>query len=546
MQQLSASRIPYGVLYDRVVGWAFLQEWKSGDTTSFVHIKQAWSDLENSTPAPTQTLETLKTRIDKAKSLQNIPLVSVNFGFGFVDSLALTDGRMRVENNQLIDAGGASPYLTQKVHLAALATDKLITGIAYQIATDNIYTLANLTDEPITGYTLQNITSGQTYTLPVVGKVNIVFNATGINALKITVHTAKGSYAAWQFIEVQASAPTLRSAGVNGTDPENLLLTSDIAFRGYEEPDASISYADYHIYYHYASPADTTSSERVLKKPIVILDGFDPQDSRNYNNIYYTQLKFGSENLGRELRRKGYDVVILNFPMTNSTVKELNDNGNIYIPEVSGFTRRDGGTDYIERNAFLLVKLIQTLNAKLAQNGSAEKLVIVGPSMGGQISRYALAYMEKQGMDHRTRIWLSFDSPHLGANIPLAIQKTLWFFAYVGGQVEAREGYEKKLHSSAARQMLVEQMEGYNGKAIFHKTYYAALNNNGLTGSGGWPQKVDKKLALVNGSGAGAANGEAGKKFLELRAKTKTWIKMKVAEIDNYYQIGRASCRERV
>ena len=51
----------------------------------------------------------------------------------------------------------------------------------------------------------------------------------------------------------------------------------------------------------------------------------------------------------------------------------------------------DGGADYIERNAMNHITLYQKLNNELIDNGSNEELVIIGPSMGGQISRYALA-----------------------------------------------------------------------------------------------------------------------------------------------------------
>jgi len=54
-----------------------------------------------------------------------------------------------------------------------------------------------------------------------------------------------------------------------------------------------------------------------------------------------------------------------------------------------------GGADYVERNAMVLVELIKNINPALASNGSTEKLVVIGPSMGGLISRYALAYMKK-------------------------------------------------------------------------------------------------------------------------------------------------------
>ncbi len=66
------------------------------------------------------------------------------------------------------------------------------------------------------------------------------------------------------------------------------------------------------------------------------------------------------------MRSKGYDIVVLNFPeYTNEFGKTI-----------------DGGADYIERNAFVLIRLINELNRQLIANGSTEDLVIIGPSMG--------------------------------------------------------------------------------------------------------------------------------------------------------------------
>ena len=44
--------------------------------------------------------------------------------------------------------------------------------------------------------------------------------------------------------------------------------------------------------------------------------------------------------------------------------------------------------------------------------------------MGGLVSRYALAWMEKQGEDHGTRTYLSIDAPHRGTYTSLGVQ---WF-----------------------------------------------------------------------------------------------------------------------
>ena len=548
MQTLNTERIPYGVLYERVVGWANLTEWYSGDTTNFSHIKQAWWDLENCKTVPGNSFESLKQEIAIAQSDDKIALIGIGFGFAYIDSLALQDGRIRIEDNQLIDTGGATPYISKRIHLAALSNEKPAANTAYQIHTGIPFILDNLSDEIVSGYTIQNLSNGQYYTLPAHGATPISFSLEGINTLKITISTNKGDYDAIQNIMVLPPFRPMRDSGT-GNDPENKLLTSVIPFKGYDETDASISHADYHIYYHFA-PNNPSQSERVLKKPIVILDGFDPLDQRNYAQIYDSMLLYDnkSKRLGDELRLKGYDVVILNFPITGSTKEETKKNGNICIPLVNGI-RRDGGTDYIERNAYLLVRLIQELNAELRRNGSTEKLIVVGPSMAALISRYALAYMEKEeaagtpNMNHNTRLWVSFDGPHLGANIPLALQKTMYFFGFTGGQQSARDAYEKLLHSVAARQMLIEQLNGYgyaatgnglNGTDFFFTKCNNNIRNNGLPNSGGWPQNL-RKVTLINGSGGGMMTHAPSDEFLSLDAYKKFIFNIKIAEIKNHF-----------
>lgn len=549
MQGIDTDRIPYQTLYERVVGWASLTGWHNSDTTNFSHIKQAWWDLENSQTIPGSSYEEMKQQVAVAQSSNSIPLLGIHFGFGYIDSLALQDGRMRVENNRLIDAGLASPYLSKRVHLAALTTEQVKAGTIYRIVSDASFQLHNLSDESVTGYRVQIMKPlAPTINIPANGTANISFFYPGTNWLKITTNTTKGSYVSYQKIEVSPMISVIKDTSPTSTAPEHRLLSSTIAFRGYNESSATTSHADYHIYYHFLG-GNTSQSERVLKKPIVILDGFDPLDSRNYTRIYDTLLLYDNKRkrLGDELRLKGYDVVILNFPITGT--KKENNKTHLNIPEISGFNNRDGGTDYIERNAFLLVKLIQELNAELQSNGSSEQLVVVGPSMGGQISRYALAYMEKKqaegiaNMNHNTRLWVSFDSPHLGANIPLALQKDLHFFGYTGGKQAARDAYEKQLHSIAARQMLIEQLnsfgyvsfeQGLNGTDPFHKRYNDSLRNNGLPNSGGWPQNL-RKIALVNGSGGGIMNGVANQMFLTLRARVSNFFGLKAAEIDNRF-----------
>lgn len=139
-ENLQESRIPYGVLYDKVFGWAGMSIWQNGDTTSQSHVIQTWWDLENSRINPTgYTFENMKSATERLKAQQKIAVISFNYNFGYIDTMAYYDGRMQVVNNELVDAGGASPYLAKRVHLAALGMDNVLADVPYNIVSGNIY-----------------------------------------------------------------------------------------------------------------------------------------------------------------------------------------------------------------------------------------------------------------------------------------------------------------------------------------------------------------------------------------------------------------------
>ncbi len=304
------------------------------------------------------------------------------------------------------------------------------------------------------------------------------------------------------------------------TDLQNLFNRTVNTFTASITPDLSVygettSYpaeGEYEIFM-------STESGATFDKPLIIIDGFDPTDGRpitgytdtatgDYISGIYDLLDFDNNgtpsNLGDLVRAEGFDIVILNFPEYTRT----QDNSLI-----------DGGSDFIERNAMLLVDLINILNA---QKIGTYQNVIIGPSMGGLISRYALNYMENQSIDHDTRLWLSFDSPHHGANVPIGFQHQFNFLAYglndftfIGNQnvVALQPIVDGMLKSAAARQMLVDQFESHlvNGSAVnfdtskklpikhpFSNIFYDRLN--ALTTSG-YPENL-RKISIINGSGS--------------------------------------------
>ena len=66
--------------------------------------------------------------------------------------------------------------------------------------------------------------------------------------------------------------------------------------------------------------------------------------------------------------------------------------------------------------------MIKWVNTQKANNGSTFQNVVLGQSMGGLVARYALKDMENKGLNHDTRLYVSHDTPHLGANVPLSVQ----------------------------------------------------------------------------------------------------------------------------
>lgn len=339
------------------------------------------------------------------------------------------------------------------------------------------------------GNGLQSVTLGQV--------VNSSYTTFGIKVLKFVITYSNSSQVTtygWLNVKEDMTSGNmfLRSSSCNGKDnPQIEDITSTIAYQGADETSPIYGKGVATILYH------TTDCDRVLKKPIIIIDGFDPGSEHKLDYIWdHLGYSGGVKNFGEDMLDKGYDLIMLDFPKYNSGGKEI-----------------DGGSDYIQRNAFTLIKLIQWVNANKANNG--EELVIIGPSMGGLISRYALAYMEQNSLSHNTRLWVSFDSPHLGANIPIGDQWMLWYLGEVLGIGAVKEKLDGKLNTPAAKQMLIHH---YSSNSVtpapnaLRTSFITELNTLG------YPTQL-RKIALVNGSGNGNTLNSFGDIALKFQYK---------------------------
>ena len=297
------------------------------------------------------------------------------------------------------------------------------------------------------------------------------------------------------FILVLLATPYKGNAQLKSTSQAPTPITASISYQGYDETQAYFGQGEYEIF------LDNVNG--VLDKPIIILDGFDPGDQRDVTGLYQS-LSFDGDNIADIVRDEGFDIVILNAPQYTTEGLDI-----------------DGGADYIQRNAMVLIALIDFINE---QKEGEEELVILGPSMGGLIARYGLAFMEQNNMPHETRLYISFDSPHRGANIPISLQYLINYLAQQFDNAEAMAIVDQVLNSSAAKEMLYDHLLGHLaqgslvdqdptkllpvGAPDFRDAFQAELD------ALGFPQNV-RNVAMINGSGIGTTTGTPGMQIID-------------------------------
>src|SRR5690606_14760085 len=168
----------------------------------------------------------------------------------------------------------------------------------------------------------------------------------------------------------------------------------------------------------------------------------------------------------------------------------------------------NNGTDYIQRNAYVLESVIEWVNQQKALNGSSEPNVVLGQSMGGLIARFALKDMEDEGLDHDTDLYISHDAPHQGAHVPMGllymarhIEKQFIRTPLGGIEVPLESGSDVGLatisdilDAPAVKQMLINNVSAsLTPDNTLHYSWQTELKNKG------YPQQT-RNIALSNAS----------------------------------------------
>ena len=160
------------------------------------------------------------------------------------------------------------------------------------------------------------------------------------------------------------------------------------------------------------------------------------------------------------------------------------------------------GEAYIESNGEALYSILVKLHDTLVKNNSSEKMVVCGASMGGLVARYAINKLEAEGHTDWVDKFISFDSPQMGANIPLSLQYTLKHLKGLNDDIEDK--YKKLTCPSASQLVNYSCLETNLLSPIVYTTPSPSIERTELLSNQymGWPQHC-KKIAISNGSRLG-------------------------------------------
>lgn len=159
---------------------------------------------------------------------------------------------------------------------------------------------------------------------------------------------------------------------------------------------------------------------------------------------------------------------------------------------------------YGERSRSILVNAGFAIEAILRLIGERQgdaPLVVGGFSMGGLVTRYALARMETEGIDHQTATYFSYDSPHRGASVPICLQA---FAHYMKEINPLNSALSDQINSDASRELVWRHIETTDDTPKQDKARGDLLA--ALEAVGNWPRRP-RLIGVANGKGNGVGNG---------------------------------------
>ncbi|MEV0387143.1 hypothetical protein [Nonomuraea sp. NPDC050643] len=209
-----------------------------------------------------------------------------------------------------------------------------------------------------------------------------------------------------------------------------------------------------------------------LTRPMIFADGFGhgPSDMRGLWHRLNASYPPHRHRLLDQLLAQGIDVVLLGYGARHT---------------------------HLQANAGVAAACVRRA---ISERAGDTPLIVGGVGMGGLITRYALAEMEHRGEDHQTETYLSYDTPHNGAWIPLILQQLAYFSAALapGGP-----GQADLIKSPAAQQLLWAWVESGRYSGPVATASPLRVEFIGDLRRVGWFPARPRKLGVANGAADG-------------------------------------------
>lgn len=301
-------------------------------------------------------------------------ITSGSLGFQVVDN------EIMLENVELPDGSYANPYVDSTLVAFSPYVNVVPRSVTYDFS--SLFHYANRTINAIyfdagnnTGF--QQITTNGTY--------SVTYTTPSVKTIKVKV-VLDGNEQLYAKSTVRVIDESSFTGGNNNTDPfswDVQTFTSEIESDGvYPTATISIRYAN---------------GSSFSKQPLIVAEGFEPI----------------SDPLGLFLdedNKRGHGFN--NIQTFYNKVMNFSGIGEYDIIYVDWFN----STCSIQSNADILKQVINWVNDN---KPAGQRNILIGQSMGGLIARFALRKMEQDWQYHEVSTFVSDDSPHLGANVPL-------------------------------------------------------------------------------------------------------------------------------
>ena len=495
-EDLDKTKIPTGLLLDYAVDLVDFSKFDGISLTDSNYVNcQIFEDILRSVRSAAINRENFGD-INLIMESFKTPMIdnSVNIGilfykYNYIKASALTDGLIEYDSSheKVTDAyqNGIwlNPYSESFIFAFSPSSNVCVSGTTtFHFSTEFLFNNQDITYvyfDPGDG-------NGYRYVAPS-STISINYSTTGSKELKLKILSSSGS--------IKEAHSTLFVVGVD----ENIPTKADGST--IEPTDSLILDTTYNgTYVRGQLTYFSKSSDGSIQKPFIVVEGFDPWILESIISEIDNEVPV---HLGFTNYRKFIDKMYKNC--SGSTL--LSDYDIMYLDW-------DNSIEDIRANAQLLTMFIERVNEMKKETGSTEKNVIMGQSMGGLAVRYALRTMERANKLHEVSTYISHDSPHLGANVPLG---ALYFIpqlismAHGYNQVinlgnlltnnkftDAERALYSVLHCTAAKQMLVNYVDlTGNLNNDIHNAWQEELKQIGFP-EGDFGQGI-QNLAIVNG-----------------------------------------------